>query len=802
LLMAPRRVSGGGAQVAQGQGREQGNKQQWTLTTSVDDVLLEGVDVTEQMELNDFIRMYLGPKFVTDEGRGVKMGVFARRPARYVTDPELCDSVLSVPAYQLLEDARKLAEHRVHCLQHWKEFDHKGIVSNISWGKLDGALKVVEENEKAVQVGQERARREEEEKKRREEERAKRIYEIASQPLPDGFYDSVLNAKCSHVLEFSEGEGDAMVARMEVREGQPPTQLWDYTRDGVTLLPVEDAEQFHVPRPRLMLLSSEHKWPYSLRQGENIEDCYINREVDRVWRIVQGDLEGEFGTEDLDLFDLRRRLVIGTPGIGKSMSVGSYLLYRLLHYDVKKLQVVVYCFGGDLAFVFDKEKQAVTAHEGVLNITGLMKYLVWQRKLKGYVIYDVDKKGYEPSWDYPPSDTWGVIVLSSPNEDNFKGWAKQKKAEMIIMNCPEELDVKAMCAWRTRDKSAAEQTNYWKMVEKRMGQIGPIPRHIFNGNAARTRVYQVERVLGLINASNADNYISVGEKEMVPANDASHKLVKTARMCRPGGVEGFANLPVCSDIGDQVLIKLTEVGKQRDFLYQLWRFRDFFLPEFLEKYGVHAFTIRGFVENVKERLKELKPPTNRPGRPCVLQSNPETHPSRTVPLTLLEDKPSRLKLQCGVLYLPKARSFPLIDGFFFVDTPRKTMVGLQTTVRGAHHTKPSKVKLFMERMTKHFNDWETFAADLSWEIIYVQHRESERIKTWQKCENSTNAGNKKDATQRTKVEERETKAKRKKEKEDKEIADCWKEKVYQYQVAISAEDVGPENNAQRRQQLA
>ncbi|RNE95428.1 putative retrotransposon hot spot (RHS) protein [Trypanosoma conorhini] len=100
-----------------------------------------------------------------------------------------------------------------------------------------------------------------------------------------------------------------------------------------------------------------------------------------------------------------------------------------------------------------------------------MKYLVWQRKLKGYVIYDVDKKGYEPSWDYPPSDTWGVIVLSSPNEDNFKGWAKQKKAEMIVMDCPDELDVKAMCAWRTRDKSAAEQTNYWKMVNKRMTEV-------------------------------------------------------------------------------------------------------------------------------------------------------------------------------------------------------------------------------------------------------------------------------------------------------------------------------------------
>ncbi|RNE95427.1 retrotransposon hot spot (RHS) protein [Trypanosoma conorhini] len=202
------------------------------------------------MTLNDFIRKYVDPDFVL-EGRNVMMGVFARRPARYVADPELRGDILSLPEYQFLEDARRLMEHRVGTLQRWKDFEQKEIVSNVSWAKLDAALAAAEANEKASDKV--------EEKKGREEQRAKRIDEIASQPLPEGFYHSVYNAKCSHVLGFPEGEGDAMVVRMEVREGQPPAQLWDYTRDGITLLPVEDAGQFISPRPRLVILSSEHK---------------------------------------------------------------------------------------------------------------------------------------------------------------------------------------------------------------------------------------------------------------------------------------------------------------------------------------------------------------------------------------------------------------------------------------------------------------------------------------------------------------------------------------------------------------
>ncbi|RNE96289.1 retrotransposon hot spot (RHS) protein, partial [Trypanosoma conorhini] len=761
-------------------------RQRWTLTSTVKDVLLEGEGPIPDIKLNDFLRDKLSGRGVVEANENLSIENFIALPEAFITNENDRRLILSLPFFKAIEDARNLRadarnlmEHRVGTLQRWKEFEHKEIVSNVSWAKLDAALAAVEEaNESAT-----------------------RIQAVGRLPIPKEFYDSVFNAKWSHVLGFPEGEGDAMVMRMEVREGQRPALSWQYAVEGVTLLPVEDADQFRAPRLRLTILSSEKGWPYSLQQGKTIADCYVTREVERVWRIVKGDLDGAFGPRGLQYFEVRRRLLIGTPGIGKSMAAGSYLLHQLLHYDDTKLQVVVYCFGAGLAYVFDKTNKTVAEYVDGKEIIILIKVLAG-RGIRGYIIYDVDKKGQGPD-GFPSPATWGFILLSSPNEDNFKSWGKQKDANLIVMNCPDENDVKAMCAWETRANSAQVQKKHWETIKKRMYYVGPIQRCIFDEDTYGTRLVVTTQVLGGANASNAHNYISIVDMTMWPANDASHKLVKAVRVTVKGAAETFVNLPVCLHLGHRLLIKLTEVGKQRDVLYQLWRLRDLFLPELLEKYGVHAFTDRGFVDNIKRKIKELRPSRVRPGRPCVLQSNPETHPGKSVPLTLLEFKPPKLVLECGVLYVPDSQIFPLIDGFFFVKSPRKTMVGLQATVRGEHHTQPGTVKLFMELMAKYFNGWETFAADLSWEIIYVQHRESEAITTWQRCENSTNVREEKDAAQRREAEEEQedekTKAKKKKEKEEKEIAVCWKENAYQYQVAISAEDVRPENNAQRRQ---
>ncbi|RNE98400.1 uncharacterized protein Tco025E_09244, partial [Trypanosoma conorhini] len=221
-------------------------RQRWTLTSTVEEVLLEGLDAAEQMTLSDFIRRYVDPNFVLDEGRNVMMGVVIQWPEDCISDERLLGRILNSPAYQRLEDARnlhadarKLMEHEVGNLQHWKDFHQKDIVAAITRRKLNAALEVAEVLE-----------------------RAWRVKEIARRPLPEGFYDSVLKARWSHVLGFPEGEGEEEVAvRMEVKAGQAPAQSWEYKMQGTTLRPVNDAGQFTAPRPRLMVLTSEKGWP-------------------------------------------------------------------------------------------------------------------------------------------------------------------------------------------------------------------------------------------------------------------------------------------------------------------------------------------------------------------------------------------------------------------------------------------------------------------------------------------------------------------------------------------------------------
>ncbi|RNE95793.1 retrotransposon hot spot (RHS) protein [Trypanosoma rangeli] len=242
-------------------------------------------------------------------------------------------------------------------------------------------------------------------------------------------------------MGFPEDEDEYMV----VIEGQRPQELWEYTQTVRTFFSVGGDEQFRPPRPRLMILSSEKRWLYSLEHAVPITDCYINIEVHRVWKIVEGDLKGVFPPPDTDAPKMRRHLLIGTPRIGKSMAAGSYLLYQLLHCDATKLHVVVYCFGRDFAYLFDRRTRTVTIYEGENNIGDVMVNKA-RSGMKGCIIIDMAIHFREPSNDVVPSDEWGIITLSSPHEDNFKAWTEQAGTIKIIMNCPDENDVKAMCA--------------------------------------------------------------------------------------------------------------------------------------------------------------------------------------------------------------------------------------------------------------------------------------------------------------------------------------------------------------------
>ncbi|PWV14053.1 putative retrotransposon hot spot (RHS) protein [Trypanosoma cruzi] len=145
-----------------------------------------------------------------------------------------------------------------------------------------------------------------------------------------------------------------------------------------------------------MVLTSDMGWPYSWRENKLIVDCYVNCEVDRAWQIVSGDLTEWFSPHGGADFKPKRRLLVGTPGIGRSMAAGSYLLYQLLHYDVEQLQVVIYVIA-EKAFLFDKTAKTVTRY---INLSAMEYFfdLESPRGMRGYVIYDVLVKGRNPSF--------------------------------------------------------------------------------------------------------------------------------------------------------------------------------------------------------------------------------------------------------------------------------------------------------------------------------------------------------------------------------------------------------------------
>ncbi|RNC38282.1 retrotransposon hot spot (RHS) protein [Trypanosoma cruzi] len=111
-------------------------------------------------------------------------------------------------------------------------------------------------------------------------------------------------------------------------------------------------------------------------------------------------------------------------------------------------QVVVHCFGITM-YVFDKNTKTVTKYEGNKKSKSVLGGL-WKRGVKGCIIYDVAKEGTPPDAGFASSTGWGMIVVSSPEVSNYDEWEKQTKASRIIMNCPDEMDVKAMCAWMKR----------------------------------------------------------------------------------------------------------------------------------------------------------------------------------------------------------------------------------------------------------------------------------------------------------------------------------------------------------------
>ncbi|EKG00950.1 retrotransposon hot spot (RHS) protein, putative, partial [Trypanosoma cruzi] len=133
---------------------EEARQPQWTMSSSLEEILLEGSTLSTNMRLNDFLRNYVGGRAAVDEDHNVTMQVFVRRPNAYVQDQRLLEEILNLTEYQVY----KLHQVGVLSLEQWRDYEGKDTVAPLARRKLNGVLTQVLREERREEV--ERARRE------------------------------------------------------------------------------------------------------------------------------------------------------------------------------------------------------------------------------------------------------------------------------------------------------------------------------------------------------------------------------------------------------------------------------------------------------------------------------------------------------------------------------------------------------------------------------------------------------------------------------------------------------------------
>ncbi|PWU83034.1 putative retrotransposon hot spot protein (RHS,) [Trypanosoma cruzi] len=139
---------------------EEARQPQWTMRSSVKDILLEGSTLSTKMRLNDFLRNYVGGRAAVVEDHNVTMQVFVRRPNAYVQDQELLRRILNLTEYRELEERKilleaiyKLHHERVVSLEQWRDYyEGKDTVAPLARRKLNGVLTQVLREERREEV--------------------------------------------------------------------------------------------------------------------------------------------------------------------------------------------------------------------------------------------------------------------------------------------------------------------------------------------------------------------------------------------------------------------------------------------------------------------------------------------------------------------------------------------------------------------------------------------------------------------------------------------------------------------------
>ncbi|AAZ10616.1 retrotransposon hot spot (RHS) protein, putative [Trypanosoma brucei brucei TREU927] len=584
--------------------------------------------------------------------------------------------------------------------------------------------------------------------------------------LEEKLYDSTYNAKWSYII-IDDG---TQPLGMTLVDGMPNEGLM-WKDEELNVVPkIEETLEQKPERTEgveLLVLTSEMGWPYTgFARGSN-SDIFIRREELRVWNVVRSGIE-LWRTQRVIpgcLYLPRSYVAIGNPGIGKSQNLGSFILYKLLHYDAEELPVVAY-FRGVAAYIFEKSDNGGVGRVREYSKEAAITFMkVISSNTRGYIIYDFVNKGEQPPADVAPK--WGSILISSPNLRNFDSWQKQRKGAFIVVNCWEMSEMRAFFS-RMGLKLFPQATHVelrekWNMYENRVERVGPSLRYVFDEVMYGQELTAVDGELGSIVAGNKYGiYTKVldncGEWR---DNDASHKLVKIVRIKAREG--NSFDTYVCVAHSESIKKRILNVvfsGIAEEWALTTGMMRNasaigLYFEENAIKYLCSPRVLTCFVSLItklpaNERARRMR--TRKSILQHVRDDLLKVGRTNTVPgdINWAESEGAPVEL-----YVPCIPNYPVADAFFIVDdkeaaqasgtTGKKTIVLLQFTVASRHDTKTDEFIHLLQSLLPsaegggHQNEatveqLEEITEMFHWEIIYVQHFESTAMRSEQKCE--------------------------------------------------------------------
>ncbi|CCD20648.1 putative retrotransposon hot spot protein 4 (RHS4) [Trypanosoma vivax] len=745
----------------------------WTLNSSVADVLLRGAPPPEEVLLSECLER-VGHRG-TDIDGNVRMDVVIQRPEFYIPDEHTRRRILCLPECQncaLVYRAVPLLRGKgIAGLKQWDDADKNAdakravrdeLADERLWstvcGLLDYAFSAAKDAEAMRKIGKSESE--------------------AGKVIP-GAFESVVNARWSHVLSGQEG----MPLGMRVVDGLPEN-VWSYDEVNYSPWPLEVNRQ--APRNgklEIMVLSCEDGWPYTQFRNEaaNIdnnaevgrggvlnaqksEDVYIRREVVRVWYIVKEKMCAWY--IERKLVKPRTCIVIGTPGIGKSFACGSFLLYKLLHYDGGLLDVVAY-FIRDSAYVIHNARPGVPGR--VVKYSDQRVAVLKIKRMasckRGFVIVDISKKGEAPSRELP-TDCWPTVVLTSPDVNHYDQWMKDRNGKLIYVNCDDERDLKAFVAWRvlrglpdkTEDNaclwSDAEEKlkEQLKVLDERIKTVGPLPRFVLDADSYKSRHSQIGQAIRGT-ALDKTQYMGILRMNSEWKSDhVSHKLIKLVRVRGALNDETYRCVPLSSDIHEKVKVKMLQTLKGMWMLLRLEP-SDYCAAVGLELLAFDAFRYSDVTRAVVDKLVYLQRDGEERKKSALAKFNEKQLRLQSSECLGTAENSFVKECEYYVLYKPSVDNFPVVDGFFFVeghgtsgerveentehgcDAHRpKTIVLLQATKAESHHTETSKLLKLKAILRRAFRDWDDFSKNMRWEIVYVQHPDTRLFERRQRCD--------------------------------------------------------------------